>query len=303
MVQGVVVVNKERDFTSFDVVAVCRRIFGQKAVGHTGTLDPMAEGVLPVCLGRATKLTDMLISAEKSYLCEMELGRATDTDDSTGNEISRADPDILNNVTEEDVKTVLASFVGDNIQVPPRYAAIKINGKKLYEYAREGAEIDVPGRPVSIYAITIREMRLPFISFHVHCSKGTYIRSLCRDVGQKLGTGAVMTGLVREESAGFTLSDSRSLKELEQLKEEGRLNEAVLPMDSLLSGFPALDISPEGEKRLRNGNPLLKEDVGTDELSDGQIYRIYLSGQLAALYSWDENKKQLRNKKMLTDFI
>ena len=303
MVQGVVVINKERDFTSFDVVAVCRRIFGQKAVGHTGTLDPMAEGVLPVCLGRATKLTDMLISAEKSYLCEMELGRTTDTDDSTGNEISHIEADVLDKVTEDDVRAALESYVGEFLQVPPRYAAIKINGKKLYEYAREGVEIDVPGRTVRIYSITVREIRLPFVSFHVHCSKGTYIRSLCRDVGQKLGTGAVMTGLVREESAGFTLLDAYTLKELEQLKDEGRLEEAVLPMDALLSGFPALDITIDGEKRLRNGNPLLKEDVAGEDLTHGRIYRIYMSGQLAALYSWDENKKQLRNKKMLTDFI
>ena len=303
MVQGVVVINKERDFTSFDVVAVCRRIFGQKAVGHTGTLDPMAEGVLPVCLGRATKLTDMLISAEKSYLCEMELGRTTDTDDSTGNEISHIEADVLDKVTEDDVRAALESYVGEFLQVPPRYAAIKINGKKLYEYAREGVEIDVPGRTVRIYSITVREIRLPFVSFHVHCSKGTYIRSLCRDVGQKLGTGAVMTGLVREESAGFTLLDAYTLKELEQLKDEGRLEEAVLPMDALLSGFPALDITIDGEKRLRNGNPLLKEDVAGEGLTHGRIYRIYMSGQLAALYSWDENKKQLRNKKMLTDFI
>ena len=299
MVHGVVVVNKERDFTSFDVVAVCRRIFGQRAVGHTGTLDPMAEGVLPVCLGRATRLSEFLLSAEKSYLCEMELGITTDTDDSSGKELGKADTSFLNSITEDEVKSVLMSFTGDHLQVPPRYAAIKINGRKLYEYAREGIEIDVPARPVSIYSITIREIRLPKVIFHVHCSKGTYIRSLCRDVGTKLGTGAVMTGLIREETAGFYVNDAHTLKELERLKEEERLDEVILPMDSLLSVYPVLDITADGEKRLRNGNPLYKEDVTGMELMPGEIYRIYLSGQLAALYSWDENKNLLRNQKML----
>ena len=299
MYQGVVIVNKERDFTSFDVVAVCRRIFGQKAVGHTGTLDPMAEGVLPVCLGRATKLSDMLLSAEKSYLCEMELGRTTDTDDSTGRELKRSDPEKLESLKEEEVLSTLESFVGDSLQIPPRYAAIKIDGKKLYEYAREGVEIDVPARPVSIFSITVREMKLPYVRFHVHCSKGTYIRSLCRNVGEKLGTGAVMTGLVREETAGFTLSDAHSLKELEQLKTEGRLEEVILPMDSLMSDYPALEVSPEGEKRLMNGNPLKMEDTGAAELKDGQLYRINLKGELAALYVWDGRRQLLMNRKML----
>ena len=296
---GIIVVNKEQDYTSFDVVAKLRGILKQKKMGHTGTLDPMATGVLPVCLGAGTKLCDMMTDSKKIYRVEMLLGKDFGTEDVTGELLAEADV----TVSDDEIKECVSEFTGELMQLPPMYSAVKVNGKKLCDYARAGKEVERKPRKVTIYEIEIESICLPVVTMKVTCSKGTYIRSLCRDVGQKLGTGAVMTGLVREKSAGFTLSDSRSLKELEQLKEEGRLNEAVLPMDSLLSGFPALDISPEGEKRLRNGNPLLKEDVGTDELSDGQIYRIYLSGQLAALYSWDENKKQLRNKKMLTDFI
>ena len=144
MYQGVVVINKEPGFTSFDVVAVVRKIFGQKAVGHTGTLDPMASGVLPVCLGRATKVSELLLSAEKSYAVEMELGITTDTDDSTGKELDRCSEDWLSRITPEDVRRVLEGFPGDQMQVPPRYAAIKMNGKKLYEYARAGIEVEVP---------------------------------------------------------------------------------------------------------------------------------------------------------------
>ena len=156
MYQGVVILNKEPGFTSFDAVAVCRRIFGQKAVGHTGTLDPMACGVLPICLGRATKLSDLLTSSEKEYEVEMELGITTDTDDCTGEELSRTDPSQL---TEEEVKEALQSYIGTYDQVPPRYAAIKKDGRKLYEYARAGIEVDVPGRPVTIFELTIHSFR------------------------------------------------------------------------------------------------------------------------------------------------
>lgn len=299
MYQGVVVINKEPGFTSFDVVAVVRKIFGQKAVGHTGTLDPMASGVLPVCLGRATKVSELLLSAEKSYSVEMELGITTDTDDSTGKELDRCSEDSLSRISPENVRRVLEGFPGNQMQVPPRYAAIKMNGKKLYEYARAGIEVEVPPRPITIYQLEIEEIDLPKIRFFVRCSKGTYIRSLCRDAGRILGTGAVMTALRRDHASGFSLKDSITLDGLRALKEEGRLSDAVLPVDLLLKDFPRLDLKPEKEKILLNGNPLYPDAVQTEDLEPGKMYRVYLHDQLKALYQFDEDKKLLKNRKML----
>jgi len=298
MYQGVVIINKEPDFTSFDVVAVCRKIFGQKAVGHTGTLDPMARGVLPVCLGRATKLSSMLTSTEKSYEVEMELGRTTDTDDVTGVETGRTDPSGL---TEDQVRNVLTGYIGSYDQVPPRYAAIKKDGKKLYEYARAGVEVDMPGRPVTIYELEILEIRLPKVTYRVRCSKGTYIRSLCRDVGADLGVGAVMTGLLRRSTGGFSLEDAVTLDQLKAAKEEGTLEQKVLPMDVLLKDYPAVTCKPEGEKLLLNGNALPASAVTGEKLQQGQICRVYLKDTFAALYRYDAGRNMLHNEKMLLE--
>lgn len=298
MYQGVVIINKEPDFTSFDVVAVCRKIFGQKAVGHTGTLDPMARGVLPVCLGRATKLSSMLTSTEKSYEVEMELGRTTDTDDVTGVETDRTDPSGL---TEDQVRNVLTGYIGSYDQVPPRYAAIKKDGKKLYEYARAGVEVDMPGRPVTIYELEILEIRLPKVTYRVRCSKGTYIRSLCRDVGADLGVGAVMTGLLRRSTGGFSLEDAVTLDQLKTAKEEGTLEQKVLPMDVLLKDYPAVTCKPEGEKLLLNGNALPASAVTGEKLQQGQICRVYLKDTFAALYRYDAGRNILHNEKMLLE--
>lgn len=298
MYQGVVAVKKERGFTSFDVVAVCRKIFQQKAVGHTGTLDPMAEGVLPVCLGRATKLCDMLQSKDKSYNVTMELGYSTDTDDSTGTVLSRSDSERLASINEDMLRDVLGTFLGEIMQVPPRYAAIKKDGKKLYEYARSGVEVEIPPRPVTIYKLDILSVNLPVAEFRVHCSKGTYIRSICRDVGERLGTGAVMTGLVRESTGRFLLEQCHTLQELRELRESGELDSVILPMDTLLSGYPVIHVRPDSEKLLRNGNPMHPEDFV--DLSDpGGMYRVYLGDRLAALYEYDPSRRLLMNRKML----
>ena len=298
MYQGVVILNKEPGFTSFDAVAVCRRIFGQKAVGHTGTLDPMARGVLPICLGRATKLSDLLTSSEKEYEVEMELGITTDTDDCTGEELSRTDPSHL---TEEEVRIALQKYVGSYDQVPPRYAAIKKDGRKLYEYARAGIEVDMPGRPVTIFELKILHMELPRVTYSVRCSKGTYIRSLCRDVGKDLNTGAIMTALTRRYTGGFSLDRAVTLSELEAAKEEDRLSQYVLPMDVLLQDYPELQCTEEGRKLLLNGNALRSSCVTGEDLKKDQLYRVYLDGQLAALYRYDAKQRLLKNEKMLLE--
>ena len=312
MTRGVVLINKEKGFTSFDVVAVCRKIFGQKAVGHTGTLDPMATGVLPVLLGRATKLSDYLTSKEKSYEVEMELGYSTDSDDITGKEIFRCEKMQLSSLTEDAVSETLMKYQGDFLQVPPNYAAIKKDGRKLYEYARAGVAVSVPPRPVTVYSLEIRGISIPKVRFYVHCSKGTYIRSICRDVGKDLGCGGVMTALTRASTSGFTLSDCYTLQQLKEMKEEGRVEEAVLSMDVLLREYPALSVIPEKESLLLNGNPLGEDEVVGEiieewnkglntGLKDGAIYRIYHNGEIAALYRYDAKRRLLMNEKMLME--
>ena len=309
MYQGVVILNKEPGFTSFDVVAVCRGIFGQRAVGHTGTLDPMARGVLPICLGRATKLSDLLTSTTKEYEVELELGYTTDTDDCTGQVLTTADPEKLSSITPEQMEEALRRYLGDTLQVPPRYAAIRKDGKKLYEYARAGVEVDMPGRPVTIYEISIRWIRLPKAGFLVRCSKGTYIRSLCRDVGADLGVGAVMTALSRNATSGFTLEDSVTLEELKAAKAAGTLDSYVRPMDALLRQFPAYTCRESARKYLLNGNPLRPEGLeaveaaseGDFPLEDGGMYRVYLDGTLAALYRYDAGRNLFMNQKMLME--
>ena len=319
MYQGVVILNKEPGFTSFDVVAVCRGIFGQRAVGHTGTLDPMARGVLPICLGRATKLSDLLTSTEKEYEVEMELGHTADTDDCTGQILTTADPKQMAAITENAVEKALYSHLGESMQIPPRYAAIKKDGKKLYEYARAGVEVEMPGRPVTIFEIRNLEMNLPKVRFQVRCSKGTYIRSLCRDVGAELGVGAIMTALSRNSTSGFTLEDAVTLEQLKTAKAEGVLDRYVRPMDHLLRAYPAFRCKPEGHKLLLNGNPLRPsvlepcEEVESDAaeqdfrgdghgepVKDG-ICRVYLDHDLTALYRYDAAKKIYKNYKTLAE--
>ena len=183
---GVIVIRKEKDFTSHDVVAKLRGILHMKKIGHTGTLDPDAEGVLPVALGKATRLVDMITDKEKTYEAVMRLGVVTDTQDMSGTVLSQA---AELHVTEEELRAAIESFAGDYMQVPPMYSALKVNGKKLYELAREGKTVERKPRPVHFYEIEILEINLPLVRFCVTCSKGTYIRTLCHDIGEKLGCG------------------------------------------------------------------------------------------------------------------
>ena len=191
---GVIVIRKEKGFTSHDVVAKLRGILHMKKIGHTGTLDPDAEGVLPVALGKATRLVDMITDKEKTYEAVMRLGVVTDTQDMSGTVLSQTTE---LSVTEEELCTVVSSFVGDYMQVPPMYSALKVNGKKLYELAREGKTVERKPRPVHFYEIEILDISFPLVRFRVTCSKGTYIRTLCHDIGEKLGCGAAMESLLR----------------------------------------------------------------------------------------------------------
>lgn len=289
MIDGFINIYKEQGYTSFDVVAKLRGILKQKKIGHTGTLDPMAEGVLLVCLGSATKMCDLLTEKNKTYTCTMLLGKTSDTEDVTGK---------LTDVTDiyPDVQTVIEtvmSFVGDYMQIPPMYSAIKVNGKKLYELARAGQVIERQPRPVTIHSIQILSTDLPRVTFDVSCSKGTYIRSLCRDIGEKLGCGAVMERLIRTEVKGFTIEESLTLDAVEKARDDGTLMQHVLTTDKLMPDIPELHISAKGEKLLANGNKL-----SADSFVENQIYRdTYVkvydeNGRFVALYEYSDEKRQ-----------
>ena len=271
MVNGIINVYKEKGYTSFDVVAKMQGIFGQKKIGHTGTLDPDAQGVLPVCLGKATKVCDLLTDKDKVYKATMLLGIQTDTLDISGKVCNKA----MVNVTEQQVRDVISTFVGTIEQVPPMYSALKVNGKKLYELAREGKTIERKARKVSIYDITIDEICLPEVVMTVSCSKGTYIRSLCDDIGTKLGCYGCMKELLRTKVACFDIGDAYKISEIEKLKES-----IVLPVDMLFENIPAVNTVLMAQKLIENGNRIPAEMINADgnkqrKYDDEGRYRIY----------------------------
>ena len=222
---GIIVIRKEKGYTSHDVVAKLRGIFHMKKIGHTGTLDPDAEGVLPVALGKATKLVDLITDKEKTYEAVMRLGVVTDTQDMTGTILSQTEQI---SVTEKEVKEAAESFLGEQLQIPPMYSALKVNGKKLYELAREGKTVERKPRPVHFYQIEILEINLPLVRYRVVCSKGTYIRTLCHDMGEKLGCGAAMESLVRTKVGKFELKDAITLAQAEEAVKSGAIQDKVL---------------------------------------------------------------------------
>ena len=292
MIDGIINIYKESGYTSFDVVAKLRGILKQKKIGHTGTLDPMAEGVLIVCLGKATKLVDMLITSTKEYKASMKLGVETDTEDITGNILNENSS--WQDLSDEYIINSIKEFIGCYAQLPPMYSAIKINGKKLYEYAREGIEIEREKRNVEIISINNIIVDKPYVSFDVKCSKGTYIRSLCRDIGKKLGCGASLSSLLRSELHGMYVSDAYKIGDVEQLMSEGKIMDCVIPMDALLKNYRRFNIDFDAMKLLNNGNKLpvnsFKESTNVDfSLKNDEIIRVYNDEKLMALYTFKED--------------
>ena len=285
---GVIVIRKEKGFTSHDVVAKLRGILHMKKIGHTGTLDPDAEGVLPVALGKATRLVDMITDKEKTYEAVMRLGVVTDTQDMSGTVLSQTTE---LSVTEEELCTVVSSFVGDYMQVPPMYSALKVNGKKLYELAREGKTVERKPRPVRFYEIEILDISFPLVRFRVTCSKGTYIRTLCNDIGEKLGCGGAMEELLRTQSGNFTLEESMTLSQVEEAVANGTIGEKIVSIEDVLSMYPALICTPEGDRLLGNGNPVPEELVqGGSREEKVRMYKS--SGNFTGIYGWDERKQK-----------
>lgn len=289
---GMINVYKEKGYTSHDVVAKLRGICRQKKIGHTGTLDPDAEGVLPVCLGTATKVCDLLTDKDKVYEAVLLLGKETDTQDISGTVLREAEV----RSDEAEIRRVIDSFAGIYSQIPPMYSALKVNGKKLCDLARAGVEVERKPRQVHIYQIEVLKMQLPRIKLRVHCSKGTYIRTLCHDIGQRLGCGGCMEELLRTKVSIFELKDALKLSQLQALAEEKRLQEVLLPPDRLFLNLPKAEAAAGFQKMLQNGNRLPKHafvfpeaespQSAENSLSDLQL-RVYLNGVFYGIYALD----------------
>jgi tRNA pseudouridine55 synthase len=269
MPNGIIIIHKPQDWTSMDVCAKLRGVFHEKRVGHGGTLDPMATGVLPVFLGRATRAVQFAETGEKEYLAALRLGLTTDTQDTTGNVLEERPV----NVSREELEAALAPFRGDILQLPPMYSAVKIGGKRLYELARKGQEVERKPRPVTIHALELQEELSPQGDFllRVRCSKGTYIRTLCHDIGEALGCGGCMASLVRTEACGFLLSEAIPLSQVVDHPQPASL---LRPVDHLFRDRPALTVSAPQERKLRNGMALPMAGLAPGE------YRVYGARQV-----------------------
>ena len=295
MINGIVNVYKEKGFTSHDVVAKMRGICKQKKIGHTGTLDPDAEGVLPVCLGSGTKLCDMLTDKDKEYVAELLLGVVTDTQDTSGQVLAQHEVQ----VKEKQVRDAVMSFQGSYMQVPPMYSALKVNGKKLYELARAGKEVERQARPVTIHEIEIRGIQLPVVKIRVACSKGTYIRTLCADIGEKLGCGGTMQSLLRTKVGSFTLEKAVTLSQLEAIRDEGALESILYPVESAFEECPALHIKPEFRKLLDNGNAFYaNQTLERTTYPEGKWIRVYGDTMFYGVYAYEKTNRRYKPVKM-----
>ncbi len=300
MINGVINVYKEPGFTSHDVVAKLRGILKQKKIGHMGTLDPNAVGVLPVCLGKATKLCDILSEKDKTYNATLLLGLDTDTQDTSGEVISKADTDSIMELSEDKVFETIKSYIGDYDQIPPMFSAIKIGGEKLYNLARRGEVIERPARHCRIIDITVTKMELPRVDLHVTCSKGTYIRTLCHDIGKDLGVGGCMEKLVRTKVERFSVEDSITLKQIEEFRDNNTLENYITPVDEMLGNYSKCMVSKGAEKLVYNGNIFTSGNTFLKmNHEDGQIVRVYTSeGEFIGLYKFNSEKQIYKPVKM-----
>ena len=287
MYTGIINMYKPRGMTSHDVVYRMRKITGQKKIGHTGTLDPEAEGVLPVCLGSATRLCELLGEGTKQYRAVMLLGLTTDTQDVYGTVLSQREVCC----SEEQIPEVLSHFLGNIIQIPPMYSAVKYQGKKLYQLARKGIEVERSGREVTIEQLRLDKLELPELTMTVTCSRGTYIRTLCNDIGEELGCGGCMKQLIRTRVKEFTLEDALTLEEAAVLHEQGKLEEHIIPPDAFYPDAPKAGVHREDQIRLTNGNPFRKRQIILQEKGKGwpEYLRFYdENGGFVGLYKWDK---------------
>lgn len=294
---GIIVIDKENGYTSFDVVAKMRRICGEKKIGHTGTLDPMATGVLPILIGNATKAQSLLPESDKEYEATLSFGITTDTLDITGKVLSQTE----SNVKSEDLEAVLPQFRGDIMQLPPMYSAVSKDGVRLYELARKGLVTEREVRPITVYKLDLLNFdeQLQSAQILVKCSKGTYIRSICDDIGQALGCGAVMTSLRRVTACGYTLDDAITLEKAKELSENGMLEEYLRPTESVFACYPLVKVTEAQAVRFKNGGGLMLSRTDVDDSSEnGAYYRVYNSSDVfLGLGYVNKEKEELSVKK------
>lgn len=299
MSDGVLIIDKPRDFTSFDVCALMRGLLGTKKIGHAGTLDPMATGVLPVLVGKATKTADVLPDHDKEYEASFRLGLITDTLDVWG----EAKQDIrVSDITTENIQNMLNRFRGEITQIPPMYSAVSVNGRKLYDLARKGIEVERPERQVFINELELLSFdeKNGEGSLRCACSKGTYIRTLISDIGDCLGCGAAMTALRRTRACGYGLENAVTIEEARRLKEEGKLEERLLPVESVFTSFRYVKVSDAQAFRVRNGGALALDRIKPFAPSlDGELVRIQTgNGEFLALGEVDLTDGELKMRKM-----
>lgn len=303
-INGVINIYKEKGFTSHDVVAKMRGILKIKKIGHTGTLDPDAEGVLPICVGNATKLCDLIMEKDKEYVAELVLGKKTTTEDLSGDIVSTSEA--YKKITMEELKNIVKTFEGEIMQVPPMFSAIKVNGKKLYELARAGVEVERKARKINIYRIEILdELKETDNDLRVHikvaCSKGTYIRTLCNDIGEKLGCFGCMGSLIRNKSGQFVIEESIKLAELAEIVADNGLENSgkLIKVDEILD-YESLNLKPEYKKLLNNGNHLYTEAFEENDIKyvNDALFKIYDEGYFKAVYRFDEKSNLFKAEKM-----
>ena len=278
---GIIIIDKPQQWTSNDVVSRLRRVFNTRRIGHGGTLDPMATGVLPVFVGRATRGVEFFEHAEKVYETTIRFGLTTDTEDITGKVLTETEVSL----TETDLQAVLPRFRGEILQVPPMYSAIKVNGQKLYDLARKGREVERQARPITIHELELLEFQGKEARLRVRCSKGTYIRTLCKDIGEALGCGGCMAALRRVEAGEYTLEGSIPLRQLLDISEAGGDVEHLLrPVDTMFAGHPVLHLNEKQARLVKNGNAF------TESCADG-TYRVYSpDGEFLALCKAESGK-------------
>lgn len=279
---GVIVIDKHEGVTSYRIIQILRRVFNTKKVGHTGTLDPMATGVLPVLLGRAVKAADYLLSEDKGYVATMKLGIETDTEDTTGETLCTSDeiPD------ENKVIAAAMSFLGDYDQVPPMYSALKVGGRKMVDIAREGGEVERQARRVVIRDIKCERIERDLYRLEVECSKGTYIRTLCADIGRKLGCGGAMDSLRRTKAGAFDLSMAHTIEELDSMSDE-EVRNLVLPADGLFPDFPRVDLGDFYSKLAHSGTEIYLKKIGKS-FPEGTHIRLCHNGEFFAIGRVDD---------------
>ncbi len=276
---GILNVYKPEGITSHNVVSFVRRQFNMKRVGHTGTLDPQATGVLPVLIGSATKLSDLIMADEKRYTARVVLGITTDTEDTTGEVLSKKEVC----VTKEQLDAAVKNFVGDIEQIPPMYSAIKVEGQKLYQLARKGVQIERKPRKITVFDIAVYDFDGTSFMMDVHCGKGTYIRSLCRDIGVFLGCGAAMDTLERTMSGIFTKENSYTFEQIEEAVKRGTQDMLLISVDEVLSDYERVEVSEDAGAKIKNGIRLRPEQLGIKEYAENKMFTIYENGTLLCL--------------------